>query len=157
MRVRLTLGLVDRPGTLLNVLEQIAMHGGNIISIIHNRDRITAGYVPVSINVEFPSLGHLEKAKIGIESIGVPVMEAETLEKKVETLLMVGHLDINLTTATLQGLGVKVVGLSLIGSPTTPCLKLVIETPLEKRQQLIKSLEKLAESYGCLLIREEES
>jgi len=157
MRVRLTLGLVDRPGTLLNVLEQIAIQGGNIISIIHNRDRITAGYVPVSINVEFPSSEHLERAKIGIESIGVPVMEAETLEKKVETMLIVGHIDINLITATLQSRGAKTVGLSLIGSSTTPCLKLIIETPLDKRHQLIRSLETIAENHGCLLIREEEN
>ncbi|MEM2040794.1 MAG: hypothetical protein QXI52_02620 [Nitrososphaerota archaeon] len=157
MRVRLTLGLVDRPGTLLNVLEQIAIHGGNIISIIHNRDRITAGYVPVSINVEFPSIEQLEKAKIGIESIGVPVMEAETLEKKIETLLLIGSIDIDSTTEAIQMEGGKVVGLSLTGSPSSACLKLIVETPLEKRQRLIKSLETLAESQASLLIREEES
>ncbi len=157
MKVRLTLGLVDRPGTLLNVLEQIAIHGGNIISIIHNRDRITAGYVPVSINVEFPSSEQLEKAKSSIESIGVPVMESETLEKKVETFLLIGAIDIDLITSTLQNEGARLIGLSLIGSSKTPCLKLIIDTPLEKRHRLLKSLQSVISSSDCLLIREEEN
>ena len=102
MRVRLTLALVDRPGVLLKALEQIALNGGNIISIIHNRDRITSGYVPVSVNVEFPDPASLERAKKGIEGSGIPVIEAETLEKEIATMILVGKADVDALIRNLE-------------------------------------------------------
>lgn len=156
MRVRLTVGLVDRPGTLLRVLEQVALHGGNIVSIIHSRDRITGGYVPVSMNIEFPDDANLERAKAGIEALGIPVMEAETMEKRVETLIMLGRVNVEEVMRFLSERGVKIVGLTLHGQPVKPCLKIVLEIPTEIRGEVLNALAGLAENEGSILIREAE-
>lgn len=49
------LELVDRPGELLAALEPIADHGGNLLSIFHERGNITPrGHIPVEVDVECP-------------------------------------------------------------------------------------------------------
>lgn len=154
MRVRLTLALSDRPGVLLRALEQIAVNGGNIISIIHSRDRITSGYVPVSINVEFPDSASLERAKRGIEASGIPVMEAETLEKAICTILLIGAIRIEELVERVHQLGSRVAEVSMTGGLTSPCIKAVIEAPSEKVGTLLKSLEEFAEEREALLITE---
>lgn len=156
MRFRLTVGLPDRPGSLLKVLEQIATHGGNIISIIHNRDNITGGYVPVNIQVDFPDQESVERSKAAIESVGIPVLGSETLEKKVETLLVVGVDDVEGVISHLNSLAIKVIGMSLSGLPSNPCLKIVVELPLPGRRELLEKLSERIEWSGGLLIREME-
>ena len=156
MRVRLTVGLIDRPGMLLKVLEQIALYGGNIISIIHNRDRITEGYVPVSINIDFPDEESLERAKAGIESLGMPVMGTETLEKRVETIILVGNVGVEKMTRFFEETGAKLSGLTLAGNPQSPCMKLVVEMPLDKRLKMLESLKKLVAEAEGLVVCEAE-
>ncbi len=154
MRVKLTLALSDRPGILLKALEQIALNGGNIISIIHRRDSITSGYVPVSINVEFPDSASLERAKRGIEASGIPVIEAETLEKAICTILLIGAVKIEDLLRKVHELGSRVAEVSMTGGLTSPCIKAVIEAPSEKLGTLLASLESFAEEQGALLITE---
>ncbi len=154
MRVKLTLALTDRPGVLLKALEQIAVNGGNIISIIHSRDRITSGYVPVSINVQFPDSASLERARKGIEASGIPVVEAETLEKVITTVILIGKVNIETLNQRIQELGSRIAEISMKGGLTSPCLRLVLEAPSEKLQTLINSLEELADKWGALLITE---
>jgi len=154
MRVRLTLALYDRPGVLLKALQQIAVNGGNIISIIHRRDRITSGYVPVSINVEFPDSASLERAKAGIESSGIPVIEAETLEKTITTMIIIGQVEVESLFKRISDLGCKVAALSLIGGAESPCMKVVVEAPSGRLRPLFDELEKLTEKSDALLITE---
>jgi len=47
------LELVDRPGELLRALEPIADHGGNLLSIFHERGNLTPrGHIPVEVDLE---------------------------------------------------------------------------------------------------------
>jgi ACT domain-containing protein len=47
------LELVDRPGELLRALEPIADHGGNLLSIFHERGNVTPrGHIPVEVDLE---------------------------------------------------------------------------------------------------------
>ncbi|MCS7142722.1 MAG: hypothetical protein NZ920_02860 [Aigarchaeota archaeon] len=156
MRFKVTVGLPDRPGTLLRTLEQIALNGGNIISIIHNRERITGGYVPVNIQVDFPDQECLERSKVSIESLGIPVLGTETLEKRVETVLILGPSQVGRVVDTFNSLGLKIVGVSVSGLPSSPCLKVVMELPIQGRKTLLDRLEGAVSSLGGLLIREED-
>ena len=154
MRVRLTLGLTDRPGSLLKALEQIAKYGGNIISIVHNRDRITGGYVPVSMNIDFPDEASLERSKAGIESVGIPVLESETLERRVETFLILGSSGVEDVIKHVEGSGARLVALSLSGLMPNLCLKLVVELPVSIREEFVEKLRSIVESSGSVLVRE---
>ncbi|MEM0444896.1 MAG: hypothetical protein QXO86_02375 [Nitrososphaerota archaeon] len=154
MRIRLTLGLTDRPGTLLTALEKIAINGGNIISIIHNREQLTAGYVPVSLSVEFPSHENFERARAGIEASGIPVLSTESLERNIETVLIIGSMGVEKLRSVFEGRG-EVISLSYGGGSRSPYIRILFSVPADYRESLLSSLELLAEENNCLVVREE--
>ncbi len=93
MRITLDLEIKDVPGELIKVLHPISDHGGNIISIVHNRDKSTPrGRVPVKITFEIDRklfegvMRDLKDREIDIIRVG----EQRLLEKK--TVLLIGHI-----------------------------------------------------------------
>ncbi len=150
----MTLGLTDRPGTLLKALEKIAMNGGNIISIIHSREALTGGYVPVSLSVEFPSHENFERAKMGIEESGIPVLSAESLERRIETVLIIGDLSVDRLERLFEGRG-EIISLVFGGGKGSPYVRVMFSVSSEDRETLLSSLEELAERNNCLLVCEE--
>jgi ACT domain-containing protein len=155
VRVRLTCALVDRPGTLLKTLEQIALAGGNIISIVHSRENITSGYVPVSINVEFPDAQSLERARKGIESVGVPVIGSESLEKSFRTVIVIGRGEFGDLIRAVEGLGLRIVDASVRGSGPETTARLTLEVPEgEGGERAMARFEEVATGLGYLLLTE---
>lgn len=59
MRMDFELLLRDAPGTLAPVLDRIAEHGGNILSVVHRHEKAEDGEVPVEIAVDVPEDGAL--------------------------------------------------------------------------------------------------
>jgi ACT domain-containing protein len=101
------LALADRPGQLLRALEPIARNGGNIISVIHERERFTASvYVPVSLVVDFPTYGNFRKAREDLEKIDVSVIRSEeVIEKASVTAILIGKIDLKkVVEAKIRGL-----------------------------------------------------
>jgi len=153
--VRLTCALVDRPGTLLKTLEQIALAGGNIISIVHSRENIASGYVPVSINVEFPDAQSLERARKGIESVGVPVIGSESLEKSFRTVIVIGRGEFGDLIRAVEGLGLRIVDASVRGSGPETTARLTLEVPEgEGGERAMTRFEEVATGLGYLLLTE---
>ena len=87
------LELVDEPGQLLAALRPIADHGGNLLSIFHERGNLTPrGRIPVEVDVECPP----DRFGVIVDALreeGVNVVEAgaERYGEAV-TLLLVGDL-----------------------------------------------------------------
>lgn len=153
MRFDLTLALADRPGQLLKALEPIAKNGGNIISIIHERETHTGGYVPVSLVVDFPSGERFSKTKKDLEAFGVTVIRSEeVIEKANITAILIGRLDIG------KVLESKVKGLRIVSfevsAPTSKeaCVKLNIEAPVETIDETIKELKRIAKAENAILV-----
>lgn len=70
------LELVDRPGELLAALEPIADHGGNLLSIFHERGNITPrGHIPVEVDLECPP-DRFEVIVDALSDAGVNVIQA---------------------------------------------------------------------------------
>jgi len=93
MRITLDLEIKDVPGELVKVLHPISDHGGNIISIVHTRDRYSPrGRIPVKITFEIERkllervMQDLKAQEIEIIRVG----EQRLLEKK--TVLLIGHI-----------------------------------------------------------------
>ena len=85
--------LVDEPGQLLAALEPIAEHGGNLLSVFHERGNITPrGHIPVAVDLECPPdrfdviLGALRENGVNVTSAGAEEFGAEV------TVVLVGHL-----------------------------------------------------------------
>jgi ACT domain-containing protein len=87
------LELVDEPGQLLAALQPIADHGGNLLSIFHERGNVTPrGRIPVEVDLECPP-DRFEVIVDALRDEGINVMQAgaERYSEEV-TLLLVGHL-----------------------------------------------------------------
>lgn len=124
MLVRIVMELEDVPGQLLKALEPISRFGGNIQSIMHQRERKTPlGRVPVMLIFEVDERARLNRILAALRARGVRVTQLGEREGAVRaTALLVGHIihtDIRDTIDRLNALkGVRVSDLSLaMGEP----------------------------------------
>lgn len=153
MKFDLTLGLVDRPGQLLKALEPMAKNGGNIISILHEREKITGAYVPVSLVVDFPNVQSFEKTKKELEGMGVSVIKSEEIIEKAHIMfILIGRLDIGKIAET-QIENMRIVDFEA-SAPTSEeaCVKLNVEVPVEGVGGVISKLKKMANEEKAVLI-----
>lgn len=153
MKFDMTLALADKPGQLLRALEPIAKNGGNIISIIHERDKPVEGYVPVSLVVDFPSRRNFRDAINDLKGLGIMIIRSEELVEKVRlTFILIGGVDLKKIIES------KIKGAEIIGlEASTPRLnevavKLDIEAPAENVDDLVDELKRLAKEQNVILI-----
>lgn len=153
MKVYLTLGLADRPGQLFKALEPIAKNGGNIISIVHEREKITGGYVPVSLVVDFSTRENFEKVKEESKRVGILIIKSgEIIEKSNITLILIGKLDV---TRIIEGEteGMRIVDFEVL-APTSKeaCVKLNIEAPVLAVEKIRDIFKEKAKNDNLILI-----
>jgi len=153
VKFNLTLGLIDRPGQLLKALEPIAKNGGNILSIIHEREKVTSGYVPVNLVVDFLTKKNFEKTKKEFENIGISVIKSEEIiEKANVTFILIGKLDVRKIVET-EIQGARIVDFE-VSAPTSKeaCVRLNIEAPLESINMIISKLKEIVKEENAFLI-----
>jgi len=153
LKFDLTIALADRPGQLVKALEPIAKNGGNIISIIHEREEPSAGFVPVSLVVDFPSKWNLMKTINDLKELGVTIVRSEEIIDTTHiTVNLIGKVDLKRLAET--GIrNVKIVGFE-VSAPTSKdaCLKLELEIPTESVEEAIDDLRRIAEAEKALLL-----
>ncbi len=164
MRINLEVNLRDIPGELLRVLDPIAKYGGNIVSIIHLRERLLKPSQRVKVNliVEVPSQKALENMIKEIEEKGIIVSKVgEVKKKRIVTVALVGHIvdtDLRDTIDRINDLKyalVEDVSLSM-PSPEKES-SAIFEISLDENVDLAKfykELEKICKEKNLLLIRE---
>lgn len=153
MKFALTLGLADRPGQLLKALGPIAKSGGNIISILHDREKVTEGYVPVSLVVDFPTDENFERAKRELEYLGVSVIKSEEIIEKADlTFLLIGKLDIR-KVAEIEAEDVRITDFE-VSAPTSKeaCIRLNIEASTKAVNRIVSELKKIAKEENAVLV-----
>lgn len=87
------LELVDEPGELLRALEPVAEHGGNLLSVFHERGhRTPRGHIPVEVDLECTPM-QFDRIVDALREHGVNVVQAGTERYGEElTVLLAGHL-----------------------------------------------------------------
>lgn len=87
------LELDDEPGELLNALGPIAEHGGNLLSIFHERgNRTPRGQIPVEVDVE-ATPERFNWIVDALRETGVNVVQAGAERYSEElTVILIGHL-----------------------------------------------------------------
>lgn len=93
MIVTLVVELEDKPGQLLRVIEPISKFGGNIISIVHDRNKITPlKRVPVEFTLDIdPS--KLERLVETLKQNGIYIRSYNEIRLSATTsLLLIGHI-----------------------------------------------------------------
>ncbi len=153
MKFDLTLGLVDRPGQLLKAFEPIAKNGGNIIYVLHEREKETGGFIPVSLVVDFPTVESFDRTKRELEELGVSIIKSEEIiEKSHITCILVGKIDIKkLTESAVEDM--KIINFEA-STPTSKkaCVKLNIEVPVKAVSRIMSRLKEMAKKEDAVLI-----
>ncbi len=160
MRITLEFEMLDIPGQLISVLEPIAKNGGNIISIIHSRDRFTpTKRVPVRVTFEIGE-NRLEDVIKELKSRNVTIVrfgEQRMLEKT--TVLLIGHIvhtDLSDTIDRIDSLGyAEVIDLQLsMPEVNYPSAALLTISALGKKEmdKAIDELRKIGDKKGILVI-----
>jgi len=153
LKFSLTLALPDKPGQLLRALEPIAKNGGNIISIIHERDRPIEGYVPVSLIVDFISYQSFKKTIEDLVSLGISILRSEeVIERRRLVFILVGGMDVKRVIESRLG-GVDLINIEATMSKTGgTSIKLEVEVPANEAERVIEELKKVTSEQGALLI-----
>jgi ACT domain-containing protein len=118
MKVSMDIELEDIPGQLVRALTPVSDLGGNILSVVHQRDRKTpAGRIPVQLVVEMDDR-KLDKLLALLAERGVNVVRAGKERLKESMLvLLIGHIvhsDLRETIDSIDRTGfAEVVALSL--------------------------------------------
>lgn len=87
------LELIDRPGELLRALEPIAEHGGNLLSIFHERgNRTPRGRIPVEVDLE-ATPERFDRIVTALRETDINVIQAGAERYGEElTVILIGHL-----------------------------------------------------------------
>jgi ACT domain-containing protein len=153
LKFNMTLALADKPGQLLKALEPIARNGGNIVSIIHERDKPVEGYVPVSLIVDFPSQENFKNTINDLRRIGVAIIRFEEVIEKVRlTFILIGRVDLRSVIAS-RIRNARIIGLEAL----TPRLdevsvKVDIEAPADIADDIIDDFKRFSKELNAILI-----
>ncbi|MEM0321761.1 MAG: ACT domain-containing protein [Thermoprotei archaeon] len=153
MRYSITFALPDTPGQLLRVLEPIAKMGGNIVSIIHERERVGELYVPVSVVIEFPDTLQIGAMLNEARRSGVEVLEVkEVFRKSSLTAMVIGNISFNELFGYLDTLSVVRLEFS-DSSSKQKCVKIDLESSEKEVEELLSRLEQVCDRYGLTLLK----
>ncbi|NIM46423.1 MAG: hypothetical protein GTO54_12530 [Nitrososphaeria archaeon] len=153
MKFDLTLALADRPGQLVKALEPIAKNGGNIISIIHEREKPAEGYVPVSLVADFPSKNHLRRTISDLKALGVTIIKSEEIHETTRVpVILIGRIDMKRLIET-EVENVRITGFE-VSAPTSKeaCVKLDLEVPVDSVDKVMDELKRVSREEKAILI-----
>ena len=93
MMFTLIVELKDKPGQLIKTLEPISRLGGNVIGIVHKRDKITPlKKIPVEISIEIDE-NKVPELVDALKASGITVREYNEVRLvTTSSLLLVGHI-----------------------------------------------------------------
>lgn len=147
------LELVDEPGQLLAALTPISEHGGNLLSIFHERGNLTPrGRIPVEVDLECPP-DRFETIVEALRENDVNVIQAGAERYGEElSLLLVGHLIDTDLSDTLQRIqrctDATVADLSLSapeGTDDVSSARLRLATRTGKTQEVLAAVREVAD------------
>ncbi len=154
------LELVDEPGALLDALEPIAEHGGNLLSILHERGNVTPrGRIPVEIDLECHP-DRFESLVTALRETGINVVQAgEERYSEELTILLSGPLvetDLSDTISELEAnAGAAVTDISLSapeGAGGTASARIRIATDREHPETVLDQIRSIADNKGLQLV-----
>ena len=159
MKIDMTLGLRDVPGSLIGALEPISGHGGNILSVFHLRNE--GELVPVQITFRVVDQSSLDLIKNALEEQNMHISEIKVegkkyYEKRSITFMLHGHVidtDIQDTIDRINAIGMVSDIDVVMPSPEEKSSVMVhVDVDEEKSESLSKMVEDICCEKEFLLI-----
>jgi ACT domain-containing protein len=159
--ISIVVELLDKPGQLLKTLEPISKGGGNILSIIHQRDKITTlKRVPVEISFSVESERDAKGIVERLREKGIVVKSYNEIRLVATTSAMViGHIvktDLSDTISRIDSTGfAEVVDMELtmpeLNKPSSAMLT-ISATGEEKLEEALDILRDVCRKKNLLLV-----
>jgi ACT domain-containing protein len=153
LKFNLTLSLFDKPGRLIQALNPIAKNGGNIITILHERDRSIEGFVPVRLVVDFNSYKNLENAIKDLNKLDIKIVKSEEIIDKINfTIILIGYINFE-KLIKIKSFNVKSSGFEVVAPfSKKPCVKVDFQIPMDQMNNFFKKIKKIARDEKSILI-----
>ena len=159
MKVEMVLGLKDKPGTLLSSLKPISSHGGNILSVVHTRNKGDRVEVIVSFKVmdnESLDLIKRELMKIKVHVAEIIVEGKQYYAKKTMSFILVGHVvdtDVRDTIDRINAVGlVSDLDVVMPDPDEKSSVMMRVDVDGKRLDKLIEEIERVCEEKNFLLI-----
>ncbi len=159
MKVEMALGLEDKPGTLLNTLEPISSHGGNIISVVHSRNKKERVEVIVSFHVNDNESLDLIKSALVKRKVHIAEISVEGRQyyaKKTMSFILVGHVidtDVRDTIDRINDIGTVSDFEVLMPDPKEKSSVMMrVDVDKKRLPKLAEEIEKICAQKNMLLI-----
>ncbi|MDK2781240.1 MAG: hypothetical protein PWR13_268 [Archaeoglobi archaeon] len=160
IRISMDIELKDIPGQLVSALRPISEMGGNIVSVVHHRDKKTpTGAVPVQITFEIDEK-RLKELLNELESQGIRIVRfGEDRLRETTSVILVGHVvhtDIRDTIDAIDRTGfAEVIDLALkmpgVEKPSAAFMT-ISATNEESLKEALKILREICRKKNLLLI-----
>ena len=160
IRISMDLELKDVPGQLVSALRPISELGGNIVSVVHHRDKKTpTGSIPVQITFEIEEK-NVKKVLEELEAHGIRIVRAgEDRLRETTSVIILGHVvhtDIRDTIDSIDRTGfAEVIDLALkmpgVEKPSAAFMT-ISATSEEELRRALAILREVCEKKGLLLI-----
>jgi ACT domain-containing protein len=158
--VSIVVELKDQPGQLLRALEPISRYGGNILGILHQREKMTPlKIIPVEISIKIDE-NRVEDMINAIKENGVNVRSYNEIRLVATTsALLVGHIihtDLSDTVRKIDKTGyAEVIDMHInmpqLNEPSTAMIT-ISATGKEKLQDAMKLLNEVCRNKDILVI-----
>jgi ACT domain-containing protein len=159
--ISIVVELLDKPGQLLSALEPISKGGGNILSIIHQRDKITPlKRVPVEISFSVEDEKAAKRIVERIKEKGITLKSYNEIRLTATTsIILIGHIvktDLSDTISRIDSTGfAEVVDMEItmpeLSKPSTAMLT-ISATGQEKLDEALEILRQVCKKKNLLLV-----
>lgn len=159
MKVDMRLALKDVPGSLVNAIEPISGHGGNIVSVLHSRG--SRDLVDVKINFRVRDQSSLDLIKRELVRVGVRIREIRLegrryYAKKSLVFVLVGHVidrDMQDTLDRLNSIGtVSDIDVKMSDPRDKSSVLIKADVDENRHRRFIKALARLCSEKELVLI-----
>jgi ACT domain-containing protein len=160
MKISLDVVLKDKPGQLVRMLDPISQKGGNVISIVHLRETVKEGRVPVHVSFEIKDSRTLDEVLQEIENRDIWVSKVGEIKRKERyTFVLVGHIvDTDLRDTIdrihdVEGAVVADVGLTMPDPELESSARIVIDIRQDVLENVLARVDEIAREKDLLVIK----
>lgn len=159
MKIEMRLGLRDVPGSLLGVLEPIGSHSGNILSVVHSREKNLVDVRIVFRVKDQKSLNLIRKSFRGqrIRVAEIKVEGHQYYSKETVSFILVGHVidtDVQGTIDRVNEIGM-VSDLDVVMPDPEKKSSVIMNVDVDKNklEKLVSVVEKICAEKDFVLIK----
>jgi ACT domain-containing protein len=163
MVLELQANLPDNPGTLIQLLKPISDNAGNILTVVHSREKKRGEKVPVTVHFDLPGNNIEERMKnitTELSQHNIEILKVtEIVQTEIINIIMLGHVfetDFVDTFKRISKTGAKVVRIEALFTDLKDISNVKFEIHVNKQfiKNMMEEIEAICQEKNLNLISE---